>query len=402
MSDEVRATAHQCLLTRFGCVFPTDLPGFPFDNPGSQSDDSTLSAGDFVTRLTDALDKDFRVDQLTAPARPRYDFPTSLLSDWRDDLSNDPLERLDAATQTLHAPVLEEPLTFTVSVPEKHQYPAFLTDDERARWPTPAARDYIVVWSGSTFLVAWTQRTDSPTRYGGHVVWEVLMDALRAAGFSPRRQYPTISHESIRVRSDMNVTEAQLTEVPDGDGSTLDLAVPIAFDPVALATFTFAHLGAALRALYGATSARNSFHLSAALQRADLQALLRLQLESASRHLGFGRAAIRSRWTNRHWRRQSRQLIARLWYSMTVSAGAAQKITDDLDFLSQLAREFGVGLFTFTATEIRREIESFQAPAATEAIDHAARALDNRDLAAATIIASGVGLAVGSGLTILL
>lgn len=70
---------------------------------------------------------------------------------------------------------LNEPLEFLVHVPAKNQ-PLY-----RGAKDLPAD-DYWVLWDGDTVLVQWEQADSSRSHSGGHIVLDVLGDAVKKAG----------------------------------------------------------------------------------------------------------------------------------------------------------------------------------------------------------------------------
>lgn len=123
--------------------------------------------------LLKALDKDSRVTEtgrlgFSGGKPDRYAFyPSEIDGALFDDILSE--RNMFMALQ------LYDNISFTVKVPLKNQPKHYDVDDV-------PAEEYSAVWNGHTLYVAWQQEGQSIPRSGGHVVVDILSDAVRSIG----------------------------------------------------------------------------------------------------------------------------------------------------------------------------------------------------------------------------
>jgi hypothetical protein len=142
------------------------------------------------------------------------------------------------------------------------------------------------------------------------------------------------------------------------------------------------------------------FNITTTVQEADLSAVLRMQ-GARTRIVDGWIKRIQHRWNHRHWRRNSRRSMARLWYAATLAGQAQSKARKSLETVADTSRELGVPFFAMTQAQLEDEIAAFQAPRFQDAVEHASRTIDSHELVVATVAASGVGIAIGALITAL-
>jgi hypothetical protein len=177
---------------------------------------------DVSRRLSKALNADPRVVALSDPEALDVDYcrEFSVFPASEDVMSPDLLFGRDQRPSMS----LSQPFGFRVRVPKKNQ-PTYYSIDE------PASDEYVCVWDGRALVVGWTQPGGRPIpASGGQIVEDILADIAHAAGFgvygqacSPGCRH-VFSHVDMRVRVDLELTDPEFKQRPDGDVDvTLDV-----------------------------------------------------------------------------------------------------------------------------------------------------------------------------------
>lgn len=377
-TEVVGDATRKCLAVRVGCTHAVFL----------RSDDLP-TAIELVDRIERALLADSRVDDV----RPPETLDLEELWFWKSRSEGLDEEALLAGANTeIVAPALRMPFAFTVAIPKKNQLPDGTPPSAERYFGSPPSDRYLVRWDGAFFTVAWEQDADDSIHQGGGIfVRDILLDVLRRADFSPRWQFPTVSHQIFRV---VGARDSEFCVSPS------EIALPLEFDAEAFATSAFLVLQEFGHVLHQMSSSYASFQTAETVIERDLQHLLTLQYERSKRTSARGFSGLKDRWRNRHWRRTARTLIARVWYAMSL---ASKFKSEWIDFESALAATSPSSdpLFESTVEHQRRALQPFEAPQVVHSIEHASRSLDNRDLAFATALATAIGLVVGAALTLI-
>jgi hypothetical protein len=345
-------------------------------------------ADGIVERVADALKADSRVVQVDAPPQEDSWCTSEVL--YPSPIPTEEGVGVDTWNYHLHSFRFGAPMRFTVAVPPKNQ-PRMTEGDEL---PT----SYEVWWDGVVILTSWRLPASEPIGLsGGHVIEEILSDALEREGFGLYVQGCSANctagyaHTTLRLLpSEGKHDEVQYVESMFVNEVTALVPGPLAAMPETLyldlripaGQFTVVkNLG------------RRILDLEATARR-SLDGLLSLGTDRTELPLLSRRDRARQRWRLRHWRAQSRRRVAELWRALSLierlrRQWAGERFEfDDTTSSRGLRRLFARD----HAGEVAR-IESLDLGLMRAAVEEAASQMDRRALVRVTgagAIAGGV------------
>jgi hypothetical protein len=287
---------------------------------------------------------------------------------------------------------LSDPILLDVHVPRKNQPVHHGIDDI----PTD---DYQVWWDGVTAIVLWSQKSASTPMSGGHVIADILNEALAKTGAKLHIQACRPSCDNIFFHVDLrvlltNVDKARNTKVVSQQGFDVRVETPQLPGRFGL-----------IRALgYGLGLHARDFGEVKSLGRRiiDMEAATRGQMDHLLQHYyDYSKLwsipiirRLKARWKMIGWRREARHLIAGLWLSMSNIEMLSRQWND-------VREEFEEGLndnnlqviFSRDYLKEKSKIESIDLGHFEATIDQVAARFDNR-----AVILATVGGALSGGL----
>jgi hypothetical protein len=338
-----------------------------------------------ASRLVEALKQDARVSDVTSPqldenwCRQRMVFPAGAE---RDDLLT--------GRDMLWAVRFDEPLALSVHVPAKNQ--PIMTDGDEV--PT----SYSVLWDGELLLVSWQWEEDGPIpSSGGHIVRDVL---AAAAARMDMKLY--VQGCSPGCKHDFTHTDLRIESRPDDGAVEFEPAVftrevrvrvsPVFGDDASRSAAVYR---AIQRAFSEFTEMKNLGRRILDVERgasADLNAVLAINMSRADIATMGRWKSVKPRLSMLGWRKESRELIARIWLAITNLEFQRRRWEEVRDFFVRYARQSGSELIYEPdyAGEVD-QVHSLDTSTTRSAVQEAASRLDNRALLWGTAFAGAVG-----------
>lgn len=285
------------------------------------------------------------------------------------------------------------PIAFQVSVPEKNQPVIDGNDDV----PTDS---YWCVWDGRFAVVTWQQADGSPAISAGHVVLDVLEDALGALGYglyAPGCEYNCsfkLVHNTLRILEADDSNEAW--QFGSDESHSVVSATPNRHAPTPLALPISLYLEIASVArdfVWVKNYGRRVMDLEARVRK-DHSRLLDLFARNAQRATGRWYRRAWASIFSRGWRRRARFLIASQWQGMAGIETVRSRWEDDLRDLeeSPISRDV---LGSDMTRDIDR-INGIEFSGLLSALDQVMSHLDTRQVAVATTAGALGGALAGA------
>ncbi|MGY0540595.1 hypothetical protein ACW14X_24005 [Nocardioides sp. YJ-D4] len=230
-------------------------------------------------------------------------------------------------------------ISFRVRVPAKNQ-PKYRSMDD------VPSDEYLVVWDGVSLAIQWEQKTARATGSGGHVIFDILEDVGRAAGYpvqimacSPGCKHKFMHADIVtfdhahRHREHFHVGGRRSPV-----GSTV--VAPYRFDPDDRKNLlrTYNALHSALNAFASTQSLADYLLFLEWRARRDAAAVLEISYDRAARPR-FPRviAMTKTAWKHRGDHKEARQLIAGLWLALaTVEAARGDWVANNRALVDRL------------------------------------------------------------------
>ncbi len=211
---------------------------------------------------------------------------------------------------------LNEPIIFTVRVPAKNQYKYRGVDDI-------PSDEYLAVWDGQALIVQWSQETPRRTQSGGHVVIDVLGDAVKTAGYelvviacAPTCHHRFLHADFVAFETDEPSDHFHADSEPHSSASVI---VPWSKPADDLENLRRLH-GALAPAMHEHGLAMSTAFAVAYLEhraRVDADVVLKITHDRATRRrFPHITGAVVDGWRMRGTRAFSRELVADLWYAL--------------------------------------------------------------------------------------
>jgi len=280
------------------------------------------------------------------------------------------------------SPQFDEPFSFIVRVPAKNQ-PYGVGD---------LPETCHVRWDGCSLLVGWVQSVEEPSiARAGLIARDVILEALKAAGLEPTSQPPNLTHQTLRITAESSGSDIEF----QGTGH-IKVSVPVPWDVERLADLVFGRISFIQTMYYDLANERSLEQVITFSMQDDLDNLLRIQYERAD--LGSWRSAEswKRRWRLRHWRAQSRQLIARIWLAVSHIRAINVSFSDLLDSYHKWLTEGEPSLFSQDQEEMERDVKNLDLAFAERRAEELGSRLDNRALVGITLAAAIVAVLVGA------
>ena len=292
---------------------------------------------------------------------------------------------------------LSNPIAFKVRVPKKNQHAYGGT-------PDIPSDTYWVAWNGVAVFVLWEQGQYEIPISGGHVVADILRDALKNSGSdlyvqscSPGCEYMFL-HQTMRIIEDATIDDY---EVRPGSGTQEVLVVFEALDgPDLQVVWVALTVGSALGNFaefknYG----RRLIDLENEC-RQDLGHLLTHFAEHARIvNSGWRPRALSRRWYARGWRKEARSLVADVWLALANIEAIKRSwdqermnVADSEEFQPLFASDFSRDVIT---------IDALRVEPISENVNQIAGWLNNHSVVMATGLGALAGGAAGSIATLL-
>lgn len=334
--------------------------------------------------LGKALQADTRVLQVNVPPlNPHWTGRRRVYPD-RKRTSPAAIRTGEDALQVLE---LSEHVTLQVRVPVKNQPTHGGFDDV-------PSDTYWVAWDGVSVFVLWEQFNADETISGGHVVADILRDAVESVGSdlyvqscSPGCDFMFL-HRTLRVVFDPEVDLFAIRQ--DAGTRLLDMAVGLDREPAKLMEL--------LPILLKSTVSDFANFKNLGRRLIDLEEVCRQDLTHLLHHYqqhaqlvaqGVGRAALLERWRERGWRREASALVSDVWLALanmeTLRRGWDRERQD-------VARETDVlPLFDLDFARDVTEVEATNMSAVAGSVTQVAAELNNR----LVVVATGWGALAG-------
>lgn len=286
--------------------------------PGDQQPIFTMPearelADSVCAALSTALEQDTRVSEVLEVPRG-FDVDNARTHTFFEfDEDEDDLAE---AVNTYQALRLNNELWFRIRVPAKNQ-PRYRSLDD------VPADEYLVVWDGISLAVQWSQLGPRATGSGGHIVFEILEDVGRAAGYSVEILACSVGCLHRFVHADFVSFESD--QLPDhfhiGGETPVGCTVvsPFKLDPDDVANLrrNYDALHGTLNQFAEAKATADSIAFMEARARGDSTEALAIAYERAARNrFPHVIKAAKDLWRLRSAGRRSRQLIAGLWLAL--------------------------------------------------------------------------------------
>jgi hypothetical protein len=357
------------LAARLGTIYVATSgkqPGEPLENPRELAD-----------KICAALNKDVRIGNLKLP-QPE----DSAVWDYQPFNKWKPAD-LEKEQEHALAVQFRHPLAFTVHVPPKNQkFP-----------PENLPEDHFVRWDGSSLVVAWFHSGNAmPVPGAGIVVRDVLVEALERAGFDITIQPPTLTHSLLRIMARSSGDSITF----DSSFSLIDVDVPRSWDADRIVDQLFDRISFVQSTFYRLANLVSLMQPIRFTMEEDLAQLLRTQYQRVAGMSWRSREYWKGRWARRHWRREARQIIARIWLAMSQLRTLSVAFSDFLTIYERLLGDGEPNLFRREQDEMVRDVKNLDLTFAEHRAEEIGSRLDNRELVAITLIAAIVAVLIGS------
>jgi hypothetical protein len=345
-----------------------------------------------VRKIESSLAEDSRVKDARAPEfvqdawchRP-YIYPAG--AD-RDDLLT--------GADVLRGLVLDDYFAFTVEVPEKNQRKV----DENDQLPTR----YAAWWDGQLLGVAWEGDPSAPvTKSGGHVVRDILEKTMERVDLGLY-----VQSCSAGCKHDFTHTDVRISMELSGESSTKFEPGPYVKEVVARTPGSCVDgweaaevvFQAVLRGFDEFADMKNTGRRILEIEesaRVDVNSLLAINMGRAEiATLGrFDR--VKAEFESRGWRKQSRELIARIWLAVT-NLEMLRRDWDEVqgNFRRRVAETSRSLLYELDYAGEVDQVGALDTDTMRAAVEEAASRLDNRALLWGTAFAGLVGGLAGA------
>lgn len=338
-----------------------------------------------VTEVIDA-DADFEIDNARTYTRNRF---------------NPDEEHLLDAVESYQVLRLNDLIWFRVRVPAKNQ-PRY-----RCMNDVPAD-EYLVVWDGISLGVQWLQQEPRVTGSGGHVVFDILEEVGRRAGYpveivacSPGCHHRFVHGDFISFDS-ADLPKQYKVSGPTQVGCTIVSPHRFLEDDQANLLRNFAEIHAALDDFAEAQAVADSIAFMESRARSDSTEVLQLSyLRAARTKLPNALGALRDLWRLRSSSRRIRQLIAGLWLALASVDADLAHWRARLASLEALIDARGLGELRDVLDPGRKVVEGIDLTMVRAALQEMATRLEGRALLWATTAGACAALA-GAALAALL
>lgn len=293
----------------------------------------------------------------------------------------------------LNALIFNRGLVFSVTVPEKNQ--------PKKREKDWVPTEYHVIWDGMLMLVTWRiPAMDGLPLSGGHVVSEVLSDALSRVNLSLYSQgcNPACNHEFAHtdIRFIQERGERKEVEYVDCDRwpEVHALVPPMPDEDLAEGVFldlrTVAHRFGQLKNFGRRILEAESDG------RATLETLMEINYTRAKLPTLSRVERIRTRWSTRGWLRETRLLIARVWMGLAYIESLRREWTRyRLEFERGSNKRGRYRLFARDYADEVDRVKSLDPELMRSGVQEMAERLDSRALLRVTAIAAVAGAVAG-------
>jgi hypothetical protein len=293
---------------------------------------------------------------------------------------------------------LNEPIVFEVRVPRKNQYKYRGVDDV-------PSDEYLAAWDGQSLFVQWTQTAAFSTGSGGHVVLDILAQAVRAAGYEIEiiACAPTCHHRFLHV--DYVTFEGEPPdhfhlngEVSIGESVTTPWSLPLS--PLQNLQIIYERL-ATITELYGeAVSVATAVQHLESEARMDAEVVLKIAHQRSSRRrlpniFGW----VTDTWKLRGSSSYSRELTAELWYALVSIDTKKHRWVTIERRLRQLSDEHGLSEVSSILDVNNTAMESIDVEILKSSVQEVSARREGNVLAMATFVgalAALAGAALGS------
>jgi hypothetical protein len=241
---------------------------------------------------------------------------------------------------------------------------------------------------------------------GGHIVEDILKDAasriktgIYVQACNPQCTF-VFAHRALLVTSDPTAPGWSVT--PDAsDIETLHVVTPEKGDLEETAGSVWFKYSSAFRDFADMKNVgRKILDLESAV-RYDLDRLNTLHYTRASAADGPWKGRLAALWTQRGWRRKSRNYLARLWLGLGTLESAHRFWMEERSHFVRSAREAGIeDLFTIDADDETAYIEAMDVSLIEAAVQHAGSRLDSGALVTATVGGALAGALIAAVITI--
>jgi hypothetical protein len=382
---------------------------------GGEGDNHAL-----YNQLTETLKEDSRVETIDVPLQDEHSYSRPILSSFGSFSSDDTVDEDEAPDpfSHLHAFTFRRPILLQIRSPRRLQpnYNSFKH--------IPADR-YWVAWDGIALAVLWEledlkegstatipyptiRRALSPS--AGLLAQSVLRDAVEKCGSefrtiacSPNCDY-TFFHSKLVVNTVgeagsyggdaiFNNEEDRLIAVDLPVEHTPEKATLALYRCISFPARVFAKLRSAGQTLESATW----------LAHEDVAELLRLNYERAAMSAKPFWKSLRERWSSRRWRREARQIVARICLDLATMENVRGDWARAKQIYEDSAKSNNVGVVFGSEYELGAgAVSTLDVTEARSAIDRMTGSLDIRALVLATAVAAVVGALIGALVTSLM
>ena len=366
---------------RFASIYCIVVPEVEDDGGQRRPDPAEV-----LQSVAKALEADSRV-RAVAPTEPSY-LSYEGVFPWLQ------LDPLDAPPADLMQRAMESatPIAFSVSVPGKNQ-PTWGLDDE------VAAEDYMCAWDGGLLLVMWESAT-SPPPSGGHIVRDIVAEAIDRAGYISRVQGPSMAHVDVHILFD------DTERLPSGsqvDWRQVDVTLPVERGglPEAMIEF-FSRTSLLGRAYYRVENTREAYMQVKSHLHVGIERLLRLHHRRAKARVLPFKNRIRERWRLRKTRTRLRELESRVLLETAMLQGLRVEHLERLSEYQATTTDWGLGVVFHPWVESTRiEVTRDDLTAGPAAAEYVAHRLDKRDVVVATLWGVVFGALLGVAATLI-
>jgi hypothetical protein len=376
-----------CLVGRFGTAF--------FAVPFADEDGESL-----INRALGSVFKALRSD----PRVVDIDFETAD-QDWISVRTFRPLDVDDDADYYMagkahfHAINLFHPIQLQIRVPKKNQPKRSESDEIPSDF-------YIALWDGLTLMVFWQGNVDDRVPLGGgHIVYEVLEDALQKCGFWLPVQGCSsecslgFAHRPLKlVTGPCDLPAFHGVDDQDASRILVDDDVP---SEMALGAW-YAISGDIATFAEAKNVARYVMNLEG-LARRDLSRLLEAQWRYVSalpsRSSRFGRV-LGAPLERVRQRALVRDLVSKMWlYLVNLEYGKREWMQAHAELVRRTADSGAMALFALDDPTDAHRVDTLDTSQMQAAIQHAGFRFENRMLVAATLSSGIFGGLVGAALS---
>lgn len=339
--------------------------------------------------IADALAKDPRVTDISKPE--------GIEDAWCGRISMFPAPAVEdgliSSADAFKVLDFNKPLAFSVTVPEKNQPKKRETD------PLPTA--YRAFWDGMFLLVTWRFDTNrSIPLSGGHVVSEVLADALKRLGYRlyPQGCNPFCTHEfahtDIRFLRKAEQKSLEYVECPNWTTEVHALSPDLPDEE--LGDLTFRDLRGTARNFTRLKNFGRRILESEQEGRKTLDALMEIYLSRSEVGMLSWRGRFEAEWKTRGWFREARLFIARVWIVLAnIEALRREWERFRLEFEGRARLRGREKMFVKDYADEVDRVQSLDLDLMRAGVQEIAERLDSRALMRVTAVAAIAGAVAG-------